>query len=1076
MQPFVGKSTSTMTRDLYTFASLCLSLLALAFISSPRPEPLFRPHIPVRSKTFRPPTMQRDIRTQPYILMQVATSTVVGILTPIRVKFLDQVGGDCAAVNLTTKIAGRVSVELIQTCHGQTSRSVVFDQPGVAIIRVSTCEGTVVEKSVDVLEKTRTPLQVPLSSPFLFPESRVRRDMFTVEGDCVVPRGSQLTLPPGVVLVFGPSARLLIKGTVHFEGSFEHPILVTGHPTEHWGQLYVHSGGTLRATHTMFAGGGNFVSERVFGHSNSVPLLFGCADSVVVLVSCSVVDSPGKGPSSKGAEVFLTDTLISRVDTGGEHSNSVFEGSWLFVSEIPDGDRIVDDDDNDGLYIQGVHKSGRGCIVSDSTFVVGEDDAIDHNGALLIVERTYIQSWENEGIATSNGGRVIIDSCSIQRCGVGVEAGYGTPLVVVSYSSIQQNGVGARFGDDYNWGTSGHLTVWRSEIRTNTIDVQNLVHFSATERAVYGKEQGSRPYSLSVICCIAETIHLDHTDVFVTSSSRRDISALSKSPVRRFLPSLLPFCTLAGARPYKAGSNKLLSQGQLECPNQLAIPVVTSQLRPGSSHQFKVTLLSGHRSQHIPAFFGVTSLNGTEFFVQEYLINCTSLNQGSLEWPYLPSLLESVDFSNVLRVGRAMHGDLKPSNFLQCNGCVYSVDVDDIWLLPSGQSDWRWDNSHIGCGRRTCDRLGDLTILHAPECVDCTRNFNEGSELWSLGILVATTGIDSSALTSSSDKSVRSEIMNGLLTRVGSCHKRIVGSLCQNNTRQRASLPTVLSLANTCHITKPWPREEWVSRIRQLDFTGGGRFLSVKEEGSRDHCGFSARFISSQQAFMLKAHCHTSDQIPWDNEFLWREVLTSMLDDVLGLSVVPPAVGRLVRVHDLSPLNLTQESYTLESCCVPVRNSGYVPISVSVWIEGVQKSSTLSTEYVAFLYLAGCMKSRHNHFSFDDRSLSIDNDRCFTPMSITEKSMPYEHAERWDGLVRTLFNCDPAMNNVVRALLSVVTARRTSLSRVLLNAAAMDEVLGNFTSFPWFRELLSEVDFRFYLLQRHLNRCRFGFS
>jgi hypothetical protein len=69
----------------------------------------------------------------------------------------------------------------------------------------------------------------------------------------------------------------------------------------------------------------------------------------------------------------------------------------------------------------------------------------------------------------------LVDSV-VRRCEQGVEAGYGDPEVSIEHSLLTDNGVGLRFGDSYDWSTSGTLTVRGSIIAGNQgADVRNYV-------------------------------------------------------------------------------------------------------------------------------------------------------------------------------------------------------------------------------------------------------------------------------------------------------------------------------------------------------------------------------------------------------------------------------------------------------------------------------------------------------------------------------------------------------------------------------------------------------------------------
>jgi hypothetical protein len=69
----------------------------------------------------------------------------------------------------------------------------------------------------------------------------------------------------------------------------------------------------------------------------------------------------------------------------------------------------------------------------------------------------YIEGMRHEGIAASNGAKVIVRDSVVRGCAQGIEAGWGAPEVHVERCTLVGNGVGLRWGDEYPWQTSGSL-------------------------------------------------------------------------------------------------------------------------------------------------------------------------------------------------------------------------------------------------------------------------------------------------------------------------------------------------------------------------------------------------------------------------------------------------------------------------------------------------------------------------------------------------------------------------------------------------------------------------------------------
>lgn len=318
-------------------------------------------------------------------------------------------------------------------------------------------------------------------------------------------------VPVGAVLEIGAGARILVdagvsievRGRVEVSGTEEEPVLFTRAGDAAWGGLRLLEGGTARLEHTWFlAGGGD--AALAFGHSSSQPVVF--ADGGELSMSGGgVIDAPGKAFGSRDAVVSLADVLVSRCDTGGEHVRSevLIDRCWFL--EMPDADGVLDDDDNDGTYLTGVlvvDGEEQLSRVVDSVFAVGEDDGIDHNDALVEVERTWFRGFAHEGVAASGGHSIRVSDSVVQSCEQGIEAGYGAPEVVVDHCLITGCDVGLRYGDSYDWEVSGTLEVKSSIAVGNQDNVHNFVNLL----------DGPAPDAVSISCSMVDDAEWDGVD------------------------------------------------------------------------------------------------------------------------------------------------------------------------------------------------------------------------------------------------------------------------------------------------------------------------------------------------------------------------------------------------------------------------------------------------------------------------------------------------------------------------------------------------------------------------------------
>jgi hypothetical protein len=180
----------------------------------------------------------------------------------------------------------------------------------------------------------------------------------------------------------------------------------------------------------------------------------------------------------------ISESYLTRSDTGGEFVQSVVEVKQVYVVDIPDSDHLTNDDDNDGFYFSGVHSSGETSIIDSCVFITGEDDGIDHNGAIPEIRNCRIEDFYHEGIAASNANSVLVFNSLIKNCEQGIEAGYGNPSVSIEHCVIIDNDTGVRFGDSYDWGCSGNITLTNSIVYNNGDNIRN--YDLATSGAILG--------------------------------------------------------------------------------------------------------------------------------------------------------------------------------------------------------------------------------------------------------------------------------------------------------------------------------------------------------------------------------------------------------------------------------------------------------------------------------------------------------------------------------------------------------------------------------------------------------------
>ena len=293
-----------------------------------------------------------------------------------------------------------------------------------------------------------------------------------VTGDVVVPEGSTLTILPGTMVRLVHKANIIVHGRLECIGTKNAPIWLRSETTDQpWGGI-IHDDAEGLYHYTFLTGGGGDPAH-VFGHSGSQAVLF-VEDGVLDLDNVFLLDNAGKALGARQSKVTVSHSLISRCDTGGELEHTLAQITDTHFLEMPNADGEPVDDDNDGIYLLGVHADVEanepGSVIRRCVFGIGKDDAIDHNGAALEVSDTIIEDFHHEGVACSSANRARITNTLVTGCGQGIEAGYGSPEVIVEHCTLVENGVGVRLGDSYEKEVSGTISV------TNSIAVLNTDH------------------------------------------------------------------------------------------------------------------------------------------------------------------------------------------------------------------------------------------------------------------------------------------------------------------------------------------------------------------------------------------------------------------------------------------------------------------------------------------------------------------------------------------------------------------------------------------------------------------------
>jgi len=290
-----------------------------------------------------------------------------------------------------------------------------------------------------------------------------------ITGDVSISEMDILEIEAGTQVILGDKVAVNTTGNIYCTGAADAPVFFSAvDPDLPWGKIQ-HISGEHYYSYTFFMDGGGDQNDT-HGHSQSQPVLKG-RQSRIELDNVFILDNPGKAFYFFESEFSLRNSLISRCDTGGEFNCTLAIIDNCYFLDMPNDDARELDDDNDALYLMLPWIGGDDySVISNSVFITGKDDGIDHNGANLKIVSCLIEDFDNEGVAGSSDNRLEIFNTLILNCEQGIEAGYGTPEIIVNHCVVCGHETGFRFGDWYYYGCYGSLTIH------NSISFNNSLH------------------------------------------------------------------------------------------------------------------------------------------------------------------------------------------------------------------------------------------------------------------------------------------------------------------------------------------------------------------------------------------------------------------------------------------------------------------------------------------------------------------------------------------------------------------------------------------------------------------------
>ncbi|MGB8491699.1 MAG: right-handed parallel beta-helix repeat-containing protein [Bacteroidales bacterium] len=323
-------------------------------------------------------------------------------------------------------------------------------------------------------------LKGTIASPTHIPAN----SLVKITSDINITSTGSLTVAEGVVMLIREGADIILGGPVTFSGTASNPVLVTcSRSGNYWGGFISDQGGVINATYTIFSQSGyNNGDGYDYGHAGRQALFYS-ENSTLILGHCFITDHIGQIFYPVNSSLDLDNILVQRAFTGGQinYSNLILQNSVF--TDFPDDSSDFADNDNDALYL-----SASDARISNTVFMYAKDDGLDsgnEEGGEITLTGCVFEACFHEGAALSSAGEVIknhtFTGCTFTNCGQGLELGFSSPnhTVIADNCYFLNNGVGIRYGDNYDWSeVEGRMIIRNSFSLNNDRDVWNMIRMT----------------------------------------------------------------------------------------------------------------------------------------------------------------------------------------------------------------------------------------------------------------------------------------------------------------------------------------------------------------------------------------------------------------------------------------------------------------------------------------------------------------------------------------------------------------------------------------------------------------------
>ena len=301
-----------------------------------------------------------------------------------------------------------------------------------------------------------------------------------VTSNLTVAEGVTLLIQSGCVVKLAPKIEVTVLGKLIVEGTREAPVVFCPEKRDvPWGGITLKGDAASTETSWMFVtgSGGNpwwFVANNIAGtHRQEQAAFFLGEGAKGTFSDCFFIDNAGQAFHGETSQLTLDRCVVQRCQTVGQFNGGSVTIRDSALIDFPSDSDTFEDGDNDALYFTlGEHK------ITGTLIGWCKDDGIDAGGdspGTVHVSGCWIESCFHEGLALSGADKIVrvLDSVII-NCGQAIEVGYLSPNVTLERCLLTGNGIGARFGDNYNGAHLGFLSMTSSVSIFNQRDVWGM--------------------------------------------------------------------------------------------------------------------------------------------------------------------------------------------------------------------------------------------------------------------------------------------------------------------------------------------------------------------------------------------------------------------------------------------------------------------------------------------------------------------------------------------------------------------------------------------------------------------------